>query len=390
MGRAVAIALLLALSSAAMATAQPAGEPGPPLATSEADLAAALSCPDTFAHPDHPAVLLVHGTGSNPQESWSWNWVEVLPAAGFDVCTVEMPGYALVDIQLSAEYVVYAIRSMHEATGRPVSVIGHSQGTLQPRWAIRWWDDIGPSIDDYISMAGPHHGISFADTCVTLQGCAEAMWQMRSGSAFLVALNAGDETPGSVSYTSLYTDDDESITPVATAELDGAVNVRIQALCPNREVGHGGFLHDAVVFALVIDALTHEGPADPARVPPEACAEAHMPGISDADVLQGNAQAVPGLARILAARAPNEPSLRPYAVEPTPDPADPAPQRAAPPVSESAAPQPQVAATPPDTSALPATGREAGGPTALAGALVLAAFAIRRAGAGSTGSNRHD
>lgn len=384
--RAIVLASVLALSTAPVATGQPSEAPGPPFEAEEPDLAAALACPAAFAHPEHPAVLLVHGTGSNPAESWSWNWVEVLPTVGFDVCTVELPGYALVDIQLSSEYVVYAVRRMHELTGQPISIIGHSQGTLQPRWALRWWDDVRGSVDDFISMAGPHHGISFAETCVTLQGCAEAMWQMRSESRFLGALNAGDETPGAVSYTSLYTEDDESITPVATAELDGAANVLIQVLCPNREVGHGGFLHDAVVFAVVIDALTHPGPADPARVAPATCGESHMPGISDADVLQGNAQAIPGLARILAARAPSEPTLRSYA--------EPAPQGGGSPPAEGAGAAVENAETQQPTSAaiaatdvatLPATGRADGRGPALATVLVAVALALRRPKA-----NRHD
>jgi hypothetical protein len=384
--RAIVLASVLVLCTATAATAQAAGEPGPPLETTDGDLVAALSCPAAFAHPEQPAVLLVHGTGSTPEESWSWNWVEVLPAAGFDVCTVELPGYALVDIQLSSEYVVYAVRRMHVLTGQPISIIGHSQGTLQPRWALRWWDDVREIVDDYISMAGPHHGIAFAETCVTLQGCAEAMWQMRSDSRFLDALNAGDETPGAVSYTSLYTDDDESITPVTTAELDGAVNVRIQALCPNREVGHGGFLHDAVVFALVIDALTHPGPADPARVTPATCGESHMPGISDADVLQGNAQAVPGLARILAARAPNELPLRAYAAPTPPSGGSPPADGAGTAVDNTEAQQPTNATVAPtDVVTLPPTGRASGREPALASALVAMALALRRSRV-----NRHD
>jgi triacylglycerol esterase/lipase EstA (alpha/beta hydrolase family) len=43
------------------------------------------------------------------------------------------------DIQVSSEYVARAVQLMHRKTGEKVDVLGHSQGGLQPRWAIRFF-----------------------------------------------------------------------------------------------------------------------------------------------------------------------------------------------------------------------------------------------------------
>jgi hypothetical protein len=54
--------------------------------------------------------------------------VHALNNAGIDVCTVDLPDRALTDIQVSAEYVVYAVRHMREHYHSKVDILGHSQG----------------------------------------------------------------------------------------------------------------------------------------------------------------------------------------------------------------------------------------------------------------------
>jgi triacylglycerol esterase/lipase EstA (alpha/beta hydrolase family) len=291
--------------------AAPAGD-GPTLSVPEAQLAASLSCPAEFS-PWHDPVLLVHGTATNSRDSWSQNYLHVLPARGFSVCAVDLPDRSLSDIQVSAEYVVNAVRTMAAASGRRVDVIGHSQGTLEMRWALRWWPDMPRLIDDAISLAGPHHGASGADQVCLTGSCAPAVHQMRPPAHFLAALNRGDETPGDVEYTSIFSSNDELVQPPRSAILAGAVNVLVQDLCPGRPVHHGALLYDAVVFALVYDALTHAGPADPARFDPTTCTQAWMPGMAEPVttnvVLYG-----PALAAVLAhSTVTEEPPLAPYA-----------------------------------------------------------------------------
>ena len=285
---------------------------GPALSVPEERLAASLTCPAEFS-PWRDPVLLVHGTATNSRDTWSQNYLHVLPAQGFSVCAVDLPDRALGDIQVAAEYVVHAVRAVAAASGRRVDVIGHSQGTLEMRWALRWWPDVARLVDDAISLAGPHHGASGADQFCLTGACAPAVHQMRPPARFLAALNSGDETPGEVGYTSIYSENDELVQPPGSAVLDGAVNVLVQDLCPGRPVHHGGLLHDAAAFALVMDALTYPGPADPSRFDAAACSQPWMPGVNEP--VTGNVMLYgPAItAAILHEPVSQEPAVAPYA-----------------------------------------------------------------------------
>ena len=252
-----------------------------------------MHCPARFTHSRQEPVLLVHGTGLTAEESWAWNYAKLLPAAGFDVCTVTLPHRAMTDIQVSAEYVAFAVEWMRAAGHRRVAVITHSQGGMEARWAVRWWPSVQRDVDDLVLLASPNHGIAAADLCADSGNCWPAVWQMASRSHFLHALNSVDETPGDVAITNLYSRTDELVEPSTTVPLhpdspSDLANVAVQDLCP-RVVHHAGMLTDAVVWALVIDALTHRGPASASRVPTSVCAQIFAPGLTATDVAGGNA-----------------------------------------------------------------------------------------------------
>jgi triacylglycerol lipase len=291
--------------------AAPAAASGPALSVPQSQLAAALSCPASFPHTSHEPVLLVHGTGVTAEQSWGWNYGKVLPTLGYDVCTVDLPSKSLGDIQISSEYVVYAIRKIASRSGRKVDVIGHSQGTIQPRWALRWWPDIRTRVDDYISLAGPHHGVVTLDYGCSTGWCNAPAWQLRQRARFIAALNASTETPGRPSYTSIYSEDDATIQPVESAELAGATNILIQSICPGHYVDHASLLADAVVYKLVLNALSNRGPARPSAVPPATCSQGYFEG-SEA---QGNPEVYlnAGLAIATSPAINAEPPLARYA-----------------------------------------------------------------------------
>ena len=273
---AAAVAVLLAAGGLlSLRSAIAAGEPA--YDVPESTLAAALTCPSGgFTHTQKEPVLLVHGTFATPQENWGGNYALVLPQLGYDVCTVALPYRSLGDIQVAAEYVVYAVKYIYATTGQKVNILGHSQGPLEPRWAIKWWPSLQTEVDHLVMMASPNHGTVVADGS---SGCA-ACYQMKPGSNFLNALNAGDETPGPVSYVSLYSSTDELVEPSSTAVIDGGDNILMQDVCPARVVEHAEFATDAAAFALVMDAFTHPGQgADPARIDKSVCLQGTFPGV---------------------------------------------------------------------------------------------------------------
>ncbi len=247
-------------------------------------LAAALECPTGFASRVHEPVLLVHGTLSNPAENWGWNWARSLPSLQFPTCTVALPERATGDLQKSAEYVVAAIRAMATTDGRPIDVVGHSQGGLVAQWALRWWPDLRTKVDDVVSLGAPGNGVQGLDLLLKSPVCTPACHQMLPGSAFLAALGRPDPQPSRVSYTSISSQTDQIIEPVFRREPQAGSQseILVQAKCPGRSVGHIEMVADAAVFALAIDALVNPGPGDAGRVDPAVCSQVLAP---ETDVL---------------------------------------------------------------------------------------------------------
>lgn len=245
----------------------------PALETEQAKLDAGLVC-TPFTHPDKAPVLLVHGTFTSGYEQYDWTYLPLLTERGFDVCAVTYPDRGLGDQQISAEYVVNALRRIYARTGRKVAMIGHSQGASMPRWALRWWPSARNAVEDFVLQAGPNHGTTNAPALpvASLTGIPPAFYQFKPDSNFTKAVNNGDETPGDISYTSLYTQFDELVqpaSPVPTAGLDfgknnpKVTNLLIQDLCPGRFVDHVTIgLTDRVSFELALDAISNPGPAN--------------------------------------------------------------------------------------------------------------------------------
>ncbi|HVS41284.1 MAG TPA: lipase, partial [Candidatus Dormibacteraeota bacterium] len=72
--------------------------------------------------------------------------------------------------------------------------------------------------------------------------------------------------------------------------------------------------YDPVAYAIAMDALTHDGPADPARVSRDVCAQTFMPGVDPTRFPGEYADALGTIASELTnyPRVPAEPPLRSY------------------------------------------------------------------------------
>jgi pimeloyl-ACP methyl ester carboxylesterase len=278
--RQTVLAALVVLVAAGLGVgAMPAAaDSGPPLTIPEAKLAAAVSC-DAGAYAGKPTVLLIHGTGGTPQEVWGWNYAIALPAAGFGVCMVTLPGRALVNFTDSAQYAVYAARHAHQVSGHKIALLGHSQGSLVAVWITKFWPDVARDVTDVVTLASPMHGTQLANTLCVVGSCSLIAWQMAMGSHVTNAASNAP-LPAGPSFTSIGSRDDEAIFPQPyTSQLLGATVIMVQDVCPGRPVDHGALLSDAVAYQLVLDALTHDGPADVRRVSPSTCLQTTMPGV---------------------------------------------------------------------------------------------------------------
>lgn len=319
----VAALAAAALACVALAAPAPAAEtrpyapvdlPGPALSPSPAALSAALRCADGNLAQGPTPVLFVPATGVTPEQNYEWNWKPALRKLGIPFCTIELPDRSLGDIQTAGEYITHAIREVHRRAGRRISLIGHSQGGMVFRWALRFWPDTRAMVDDAIGFAGSNHGttlLGMLPTCRTL-GCPAASLQQADDADFIAAVNSRQETFAGISYTNIRSRFDEVVIPsdvqdprAASSSLttgDGRItNVAIQDVCPGDISEHllvGTTSNTA--YALAIDALTHDGPANPGRIAASTCSTPFMPGV-DPTNLQANVEilrALPGLASV--------------------------------------------------------------------------------------------
>jgi triacylglycerol esterase/lipase EstA (alpha/beta hydrolase family) len=183
-----------------------------------------------------------------------------LRADGFTVRIFELPTLGTQDINLSAQALNTFADGVRAQTGATkVDLIGHSQGGLVARSYVKSYGGAG-EVDSLITLGAPNRGTYVANlvgflgfgNCLAVVACQ----QMSIGSSYLNNLNAGDDTIGSVRYTTFRTLQDELVRPVGNAtHYDGATNVLVQSKCWQRDDGHLGLILDGTVYSGVRQAL---------------------------------------------------------------------------------------------------------------------------------------
>ncbi|WP_109509671.1 discoidin domain-containing protein [Nocardioides speluncae] len=304
----------VAAPAPAMATF--AAPSGPALQTPAATLASALTCSSDLPTAAKTPILLVPGTVETAEHAYSWGYQKVLLEQGYPVCTVSLPNGGTGDMQTTVEYVVSAVRSMSDTSGKQISVIGHSQGGLLPAAAIRYWPDMASRIDDIVSLDSPYGGTRLADyICDSTHACPALVWQVSRNNDWSRALRRYP-VPAGVSYTSIGTSRTDLVFPSPDATyLPGATNLLVQDVCAGRYVDHLGMLSDAPAHAIAMDALTHAGAASLSRISSSICDSLHFAGV-DVHRMEQLIWLLEDLLDVLfdAVWLSTEPPLREYAI----------------------------------------------------------------------------
>jgi len=225
------------------------------------------SCRPTQAHPS--PVVLVHGTFGDRKsllDRLSWR----LHTAGYCVFALDYGNRATGPIEKSAEQLNVFVSQVLAVTGASkVSMVGHSQGGMMPRYYIKFLGG-GDKVDDLVGLAPSNHGTSNPLLLFPgLEYLCPACLQQKTGSAFLRNLNAVDETPGPVSYTNIVTRYDEVVLPYTSGYLVGAntTNLTLQDKCRFDLAEHLLIPMDGPAIRLVLNALGRTGPANPTYRP---------------------------------------------------------------------------------------------------------------------------
>jgi triacylglycerol lipase len=213
-------------------------------------------------------VLLVPGYGGST--SALQPLADRLAGEGRDATVVALPGNGTGDLGAAADALDEAAGAALQRTGAgSVDVVGYSAGGVVARlWAADGGTDVARRV---VTLGSPHHGTSLADLAGQLAPgrCPEACRQLATGSPLLAELNAGDETPEGPVWVSIWTAQDQTVTPPESARLEGALELPVQSVCADARVGHGDLPRDPLVQAMVLEQL---GPAAPAALGPDDCA----------------------------------------------------------------------------------------------------------------------
>src|SRR5262245_43043388 len=211
-------------------------------------------------------VVLVHGYDGTAASLGALS--SRLRAQGRQVVVVQLPERGTGDIEVSAGVVARAV----DGTGaNTVDLVGYSAGGIVVRTYLGQ-PGVAAHVRHVVLLGSPNHGAQLASLAALLgpQVCSGACAQLVPGSALLARLNQlvrGNEFPAGPDVTSIWTAEDRTVTPPASAVLAGARNVRVQDVCADSRVGHSGLVRDPLTLGLALRALSggleHQpGPAD--------------------------------------------------------------------------------------------------------------------------------
>jgi triacylglycerol lipase len=159
-----------------------------------------------------------------------------------------------------------ADKARRESGADSVDIVGYSAGGVVARLYVR--DEGGASVvRRVLTLGSPHHGAEVALVAEDAAGgCPTACEQLVPDSDLLRHLDAGDETPDGPRWVTMRTLNDETVTPIDSAVLEGALNIEIQDLCPAATTTHGQLPRDPVVLATLHSVLGSETPRAPRDV----------------------------------------------------------------------------------------------------------------------------
>jgi triacylglycerol lipase len=230
------------------------------------------SCRPSQARPT--PVVLVHGTFADSRTPLDRLSARV-KAAGYCVYSVDYGLRGTQRIEDSARTLATFVDRVLASTGAAkVSLVGHSQGGMMPRYYLKNLGGLG-EVDDLVGLAPSNYGTYRAELLAPAGalGCP-ACAQQGTGSSFLRDLNTPDDSPGDVSYTNVVTRYDAVVVPHTNGYLTPAsnvTNVRLQDVCAGNLADHVFIPANRTAIAITLDALSHPGPARASGYSPTVC-----------------------------------------------------------------------------------------------------------------------
>ena len=274
---AIAVAVVLAVTLVAVAllgtssrpNARPAGpdsaaadsQVAGPSASANPSPSASVSPSASSALPRRPPddrlgpVILVPGFGGDV--AMLNELVSALRTAGRTAITVSLPDAATGD-RRGQEKVLAERVDAELAHGAPsVDLIGYSAGGI----VVALFASSDPShVRRAVTLASPLHGTRLAGLAAGLlaSACPTACQQLVPGSPLLASLESPDIT--GIPWLSVWTADDDVVTPPNSARFTGARNVELQDVCADDAATHASLPSDPLAIGLILQALSAKLP----------------------------------------------------------------------------------------------------------------------------------
>jgi triacylglycerol lipase len=176
-------------------------------------------------------------------------------ASGRTAIVLSLPGNGTGSLVADAAVLNAAVSRALDSGAPSVDVIGYSAGGVVALiWARQ--DDGAAKARHVITLGAPFHGTRLAAGAAGIVpgACPAACQQLVPGSSLLATLDVSDRA-GLPPWLSLWTADDQTVTPPDSARLAGAISLAVQWLCPAARVSHSQLPGSPVVTAIVLQAL---------------------------------------------------------------------------------------------------------------------------------------
>ena len=222
---------------------------------------ASVSPPDGTAFPRRPPddrvgpVILVPGFGGDV--SMLNKLVSALRHAGRTAITVNLPDAATGDLRGQEKVLAARIDAELARGASSVDLIGYSAGGV----VVALFAASDPShVRRAVTLGSPLHGTRLAGLAAGLlaSACPTACQQLVPGSPLLASLESPDAT--GIPWLSVWTADDEVVTPANSARLTGARNVELQNVCADDAATHVSLPNDPLAIGLTLQALSAKLP----------------------------------------------------------------------------------------------------------------------------------
>jgi hypothetical protein len=311
-----------------------------PYSLTEDALRKVIFIPSSFTYGAKRPVIMLPGTGSYGGSTYANNLRKLLTGKSFaDPVWLNVPNALLNDAQLSAEYIAYAINYISAISKRKdLAIISWSQGGLDTQWAFKYWPSTRKVVTDFLPVSPDFKGTVLANAlCVASSSdnalnplCPPSVVQQEATSNFVRVLRLQGGDSAYVPTTSFYSGFfDEIVEPqqgtgasafMNTANGVAATNHEVQRVCSGQPgggfYGHAQMLAHPLTYALIVDALTHDGPGDLNRIDVKSvCNNLIAPGL-DLDDYIATSGLIPIAGVLLLASRQKirvEPPLKAYA-----------------------------------------------------------------------------